>query len=186
MSEEVLSRRPVYEGDMIDFEVVRIRTANGHESERALVHHPGAVAVVALERATNRIPQGWQLLLTSQFRLAAGRTLLEIPAGTREPDEPPLETARRELAEETRREAQSWHELARFYASPGYTDEELILYLALDLAPCEGEPDPGEQIGISSMPLTLAYEEIKNGRIRDAKTIAGVLLALDWIQANQP
>ena len=186
MSEEILSRRTVYDGGMIDFEVVRVRADNGHESERAIVHHPGAVAIVALERATAVVAQGWQILLTSQYRLAAGRTLLELPAGTREPDEPPLETARRELAEEVRQEAQTWHELARFYASPGYTDEELILYLALDLTPCEGEPDPGEQIDLTMMPLTLAYEEIKRGRIADAKTVAGVLLALDWLAANEP
>ncbi|HBY96632.1 MAG TPA: hypothetical protein DEP84_22255, partial [Chloroflexi bacterium] len=113
MSEQILNRRTAYAGRLIDLEVARVRLDNGHETEREVVHHPGAVAIVALEREG----AGWQALLVRQFRLPAAQALVELPAGTAEAGEDPQATARRELAEEVGRQARAWHELARFYPS---------------------------------------------------------------------
>lgn len=184
MREEILDRRTAYAGKLINLEVARVRLADGHETEREVVHHPGAVAVVALARSTATVAQDWQVLLVRQFRLPADEALLELPAGTAEAGEDPQETARRELAEEVGRQAGSWHELASFYTSPGYSDERITLYLALDLAPTKGEPEADEALEVVLIPLALAHEAIRNGEIRDAKTITGILLALDWLDRH--
>lgn len=181
MREEILDRRTAYDGRLIDLEVAHVRLADGRETEREVVRHPGAVAVVALTRGGGDSDQAWQVLLVRQFRLPADQILLEIPAGTAEAGEDPLETARRELAEEIGRRAGSWHELASFYPSPGYSDERLTLFLALDLEPAEGEPEADEELELVPMPLDRAVESIQRGEVRDAKTIAGILLARDWL-----
>lgn len=151
------------------FRVVReiLRTPDGREHAREIVRHPGAVAIVPV------LDDG-RVCLIENYRIAVGRTLLELPAGTREPDENPAETARRELAEETGYRAGRMETLVTFYPSPGILDEQMHLFLATGLVPGPPAPEGGEQI----CPRPTAWPDVMNllqsGRIEDAKTLVGL------------
>ncbi len=116
-----------------------------------------------------------RVVLIRNCRVAVDETLVELPAGTLDPGEEPLETARRELAEETGYRAGAMELLAVFYSSPGILDERMHLFLATGLA--RGEPDlqGGEQIEPLIVPWREAMEMVRSGAIRDAKTLAGLL-----------
>lgn len=140
--------------------------------DRDIVHHPGAVVVVPLTDAGS-------VLMVRQFRAAIGSDLLEIPAGKRDvTGEPPEETARRELAEEVGREAEHIELLARFYNSPGFTDELSWLYLATGLSEVPVDPQGHEEQVMSVEEVALAEVQpmIADGRIIDAKSIIGLTL----------
>lgn len=152
------------------FRVVRLEetTRDGARHAREVIRHPGAVAILPL------LDDG-RICLIENHRAAVDRTLVELPAGTREPDEDPAETARRELIEETGYRAEHIRPLIDFYTSPGVMDERMYLFLATGLTPGPMDLAPGEQIE----PLLCTWDEamrmIRDGRIRDAKTIAGLL-----------
>jgi 8-oxo-dGTP pyrophosphatase MutT (NUDIX family) len=160
----------VWSGRIASVRVDRFRHADGEEVTREVVSHPGAVAVVAHD--------GERLLLVRQPREAVGEDLLELPAGKLDSDgEGPLETAQRELAEEVGKGARTWRHLTTFYASPGFSDEEIHVYLATDLYDASAEADENERIEIEQLPLTRLDEAIE--RSRDAKTLVGLL----WLRA---
>ncbi len=165
-----VSGRRVWDGRLLAVDVDRVRLADGTEAVREVVRHPGAVVVVPVDR------EG-RILLVSQFRYAVGRTLLELPAGTLGAGEEPLACARRELAEETGCAAQRWTALARFYSAPGFCDEQLHCFLAEDLSPASGQADADERIEVAPLSLDRALALIDGGEIRDAKSVAGLLLA---------
>jgi ADP-ribose diphosphatase len=142
---------------------------SGRRKVLEVVEHPGAVAMVALTADRN-------VLLVRQFRHAVAAELLEVPAGTLEPGETPLECARRELAEEVGRAAGRWDPLISFYPSPGVLSEELHVFLAEDLRP-EAAAREEEDLRVESLPLEEAYRRIDAGEIRDAKTIIGITMA---------
>lgn len=174
LREELVRRRVVHEGRFITFRIDTIRDPDGREHTREIVDHPGAVAILPLD--------GDDLLLVRQWRLPAGRALLEIPAGTldRRDDgaiEPPDEAAPRELAEETGHGARTWRHLGRFWTAPGFATEEMHLYLATDLFPMDGYegPEPDERLDLVRVPWREAVELVEGGGILDAKTIVGVL-----------
>jgi ADP-ribose pyrophosphatase len=173
LRETTIDRRVVHEGRFITFRVDTIEDADGRPHQREVVDHPGAVAVLPLD--------GDELLLVRQFRLAAGRALLEIPAGTldRAEDgtlEEPDVCAPRELAEETGHRAADWRKLGRFWTAPGFATEEMHLYLARDLTPVEGYagPEPDERLDLVRLPWREAVERAEAGEIQDAKTLVGV------------
>ena len=166
MEERTLASEHPWSGRRIRVRVDRVERADGHRTTREIVEHPGAVAIVAWD--------GARLAMVRQWRHATRAVLLEIPAGTLEPDEPPPETARRELAEEAGLAAATWEEGPRFYTAPGFCDELMHLYLATDLAPASAEADVDEVLEATWMTLPEALAAIDDGRIRDAKTIAGV------------
>jgi ADP-ribose pyrophosphatase len=168
--EERLSGERAWAGRLIAVDVDRVRLADGGEAVREVVRHPGAVVVVAVDRER-------RILLVSQFRYAVGRTLLELPAGTLAEGEQPQACARRELAEETGHAAAVWTPLARFYSAPGFCDEELHCFLAEDLSPTLACADSDERIEMVPVSLDRALELIDGGDIRDAKSVAGLLLA---------
>ena len=125
---------------------------------------------------------GDELLLVRQYRLAAGRTLLEIPAGTldRHADgsiEDPDLAAPRELAEETGHRAGRWRRLGRFWTAPGFASEAMTLFLAEALEPIDGYqgPEPDERLDLVRMPWSAAVAEAQAGTFEDAKTILGIL-----------
>lgn len=117
------------------------------------------------------------VLLVRQYRKAAERNLLEIPAGGIEEGEEPLRSARRELEEETGFSAQNWERLTGFYTSPGFCTEYMHVFLATNLSAAAGKPDDDENIEVVRLPLSKAPELISSGEICDAKSIAGLLLA---------
>jgi ADP-ribose pyrophosphatase len=166
MEERTLNTTRPWSGRRIKVRIDEVERPDGHTSTREIVEHPGAVAILAWD--------GERLAMVRQWRHSAGQVLLEIPAGTLEPDEPPLETARRELAEETGIAAASWEESLRFYTAPGFCTELMHLYLATELSDTTAGGDEDEDLEPGWMTLTDALAAIDDGRILDAKTMAGV------------
>jgi len=144
----------------------------GGRFERDVVHHPGAVVVVPMT-------ESGRVIMVRQFRAAIGSDLLEIPAGKRDvAGEPPEVTAARELAEEVGREATSLDLLARFYNSPGFTDEFTWLYLATGLTevPHDRQGAEEQSMSVEEIPLADIPAMIDSGLILDAKSIIGLTL----------
>ncbi len=166
---ERISSKTVYEGQIVDVRIDEYRYADGETAEREIVVHPGAVGIVAHD--------GESLYLVRQPREPVGEeALLELPAGKLDVEgESPLDCAKRELAEEIGITARSWSELKRFYTTPGFAREEVILFLATGLeAIPDHEPDPGERIEVVSWPLDRLDAAI--GECADSKTLIGMLL----------
>jgi ADP-ribose pyrophosphatase len=176
-NEEVVESRDVFDGRLIRVRVDRVRFEDGSEHVREVVEHPGAVAIVPV------LPNG-DLVLVSQYRHAVGRALLELPAGTRERGEDPLRTAMRELREETGYRAGSMTELVRFYASPGWANEELIVFLARDIAAGAADTEADEDLEVKIVNPAEATQLIERGEISDAKSIIGLLAWLGIRLAN--
>lgn len=173
MKEEQVSSERVYSGRVVRLRVDRVRLEpGGRLARREVVEHPGAVALVPLTA-------DGQVVLVRQYRYAAGRELLEIPAGTLEPGEDPETCARRELEEETGRRARSLEHLASVFTSPGFCSEQIHIYLARleDKPGGEPHPDEDERLLIESMPLEEALAWALGGRLTDAKSIVGLAMA---------
>ena len=168
MSEKVLESRRVYDGKVVNLRVDTVRFENGASGAREVVEHHGAVAVVPMIDET-------RLLLVSQYRTAAGRTMLEIPAGTLNPGEEPEACARREIVEETQFEAREMEKLFAMFVAPGYSTEKITVFVATHLTPRAGVGDDDEFIDVRTIRLTDAIAMIDSGEIEDAKTIAGLL-----------
>lgn len=169
-SEKITSTKRVYDGRIINFRVDSVIVQNGAVSQREIVEHRGAIAVVPmLDRET--------VIMVRQYRAAAGGVLLEIPAGTLDPDEDVEVCARRELAEEINYEPSTMVKLYSTYQAPGYSTEVIHSFLAYGLEPVEGETDEDEFIEIVTLPLTEAIAKIGQGEIRDCKSVAGLLYA---------
>lgn len=156
--------RPVYEGSLIS---VTLERWGSHERE--IVEHPGAVVIVAVDR------EGC-VTLVRQLREATRGELLELPAGTLEPGESPLETARRELAEETGLTGGEWREVTAFWTTPGFCRERMTLFFAEGVERGEAQPEEDESFELVRWPA----EEVgaRLGEIEDVKTLAGLLLYL--------
>ena len=171
MTFERIASKTVWEGQIATVHVDRFRYDDGEEADRERVSHPGAVAVVAHD--------GERIFLVRQPREAVGEpALLELPAGKLDEEgEGPLETAKRELAEEIGKGANSWRHLTTFYTSPGFVEEECHVYLATDLFEQTAEADEDERIEIVERPLAELDAVIE--QCRDAKTLVGLL----WFRA---
>lgn len=167
MSERTLSSRVAFTGRLLALRVDEVELESGKHTTREVVEHPGAVAIVAWD--------GERLAAVSQWRQAAGTELLELPAGTLEPGEAPLRTAQRELAEECGLTATGWEEGPAFYTAPGFSTELLTLFLATGLSSVDAQPPEDEALERSWLTLADALTAIDNGRIRDAKSLVGIL-----------
>ncbi len=175
MAFEALGSEVNWEGKIIRVGVERFRHDDGHEVTREKVWHPGAVGILAIDEQ--------QVWLTRQPREAVGESAsLEIPAGKLDvPGEHPLETAKRELAEEIGKQAREWSELMAFYTSPGFSDERVWLYRAADLSDApDVEADELERIEIVPWPLARLDEAIE--QCQDSKS----LIALLWLARTRP
>ncbi len=172
LREKTLSTSYLYRGKIINVRQDRVEDARGKISFREIVEHPGAVAVLALTGKG-------EILFVRQHRQPAGEIMIEIPAGKIEPDEEPLACAQRELIEETGFSATDWEELCCFYPSPGFCDEVIYLYKAEGLMRSSAPGgDPDENIVEQRLKLNEAAEMIRNGKIKDGKTIIAVQHAL--------
>ena len=171
MTFERIGSRTVWEGRIATVRVDRFRFEDGAEADREIVEHPGAVAIVALDGDT--------LFLVRQPREPVGeQVLLELPAGKLDADgEDPLDTARRELAEEIGKGAREWRKLTSFYTSPGFVDEECHLFLATGLYDEPAQTEEEERIEIVEVSLADLDRLVRD--CRDAKTLAGLL----WLKA---
>ena len=170
MSFERVGSDVVWTGRIASVRNERIRHADGEIVEREIVSHPGAVAVVAHDDQS--------LWLVRQPREAVDDYLLELPAGKLDEEgEDALATAKRELAEEIGKGAKSWRHLTTFYASPGFSDEQIHVYLATDLYDEHAETDENERIEIVKVPLSDIDDVIRENK--DSKTLIGLL----WYRA---
>jgi len=169
MSVKVHKITNLYNGKLFDVVLEKVTLPNGVTKHREIVRHPGAAAMVPL------LDDG-KVVLVKQYRHAVGKFLLEIPAGTLEPDEGPVECARRELVEETGYEAEDLAKLAEILPAPGYTDEHIHIFLATRLTLAEQKLQDDEVLQVQPTPLDTALDMIQQDEIQDAKTIAGLLL----------
>jgi ADP-ribose pyrophosphatase len=175
MEERVLERKIIFEGRLLRLRVDKVELANGVISTREVVEHRGAVAILPI------LPDG-NILFVRQFRLPAGKVLLEIPAGTLSPNEEPLECAKRELEEETGYIAGKWRKLISLYLAPGYSTECIHIFLAEDLRAGESRPDEDEEIKVCQVSLKEALEMVRKGEIEDAKTVSALLFYNEFIK----
>jgi 8-oxo-dGTP pyrophosphatase MutT (NUDIX family) len=172
MSFERVGTEEVWSGRIASIRNDRFRHDDGEIVEREVVSHPGAVAVVAHDRE--------QIWLVRQPREAVDQYVLELPAGKLDEEgEDPLDTAKRELAEEIGKAAKNWRHLTTFYASPGFSDEEIHVYLATDLYDEQAHTDENERIEIVTVPLGEIDDVIRSNI--DAKTLVGLL----WFRAYE-
>jgi ADP-ribose pyrophosphatase len=166
---------------------VRVDTfqlADGSLYERGHIEHPGAVVLVAVRPEGE--PPAPHVLMTRQYRPALDKTLLELPAGTREPGEAWLPCAQRELREETGHRAATFTPLGEVWAAPGVSDERMALFLATGLSADPLPMDIDEQIAIESWPLTELVAMALDGRLDDAKSVVAILRATRWLAGAQP
>jgi ADP-ribose pyrophosphatase len=161
---EPRSARTVYDGELFD---VVVEDWNGRSRE--IVEHRGSTAVVAIDG------EGY-VSLVRQLREPARKALLELPAGTLEPGEDPLSSARRELEEEVGLRGGWWRELAAFYTTPGFCGERMHLFLAEDVERGAPSPEQDEDLEVVRWPVTEIADRV--AELEDAKTIAGLLLFL--------
>jgi ADP-ribose pyrophosphatase len=179
LEEQVVDTRLVHHGRYLDVRIDTIQRADGTTGMRDVVKHPGAVAVLALDVDD-------RLLLVRQWRIPAGRAMLEIPAGTLDVHdgvtEDPGIAARRELEEETGSRAGSWRRLASFWTAPGFATELMHLYLATGLESVHGDdrlaPDEDERLELSRFTVDEALALVDAGEIVDAKSMLGIL----WLE----
>ena len=176
MPERTVRSEQVFRGDLLSLRVDEVELDSGRRTTREVVEHPGAVAILAWD--------GERLAMVSQWRAAASGELLEIPAGTLEPGEQPGATARRELAEECGLAAENWEEGPSFYTAPGFCTELLTLFLASDLVPSEASAPEDEALTRSWLTLDEALAAIDDGRIRDAKSLVGILWLVRRLDAS--
>ncbi len=168
--ERQLSSRPVFEGRVVSLRVDEVLLPGGGTSTREIIDHRPAVVIVPIDESGN-------LLLVRQYRYAVGETLLEAPAGIVEEGEDPDETAQRELQEEVGRKSGDLRKLGEFWATPGFCNELMHAYVARDLSHSSLAADDDENITVVAVPVAEALDMIAAGTIRDAKTIATLLLA---------
>ena len=162
-----IERRPILKLGVVDVGVENASLPNGVNIELAVIRHPGASAVVALD------DDGTIALLT-QYRHAIGGWLREIPAGCRNGTESPVACAQRELREEAGLSARGWDHLGSIVTIPSFCDERIELFLARELTPSAGQLDADEVIRVERIKLETALAMVAAGEIIDAKTIAGL------------
>jgi ADP-ribose pyrophosphatase len=171
--EKTLSSRLIYDGRAVRLRVDTVRLPSGRKTTREIVEHSDCVAIIAIDDKDN-------VLLVNQFRESVEKELLEIPAGGIELGEEPVDCVRRELREETGFLPQKVERLGGFYSTPGYCNEYLHLYLATDLVSSPLQAEDSESIRLVRVPLGQIRGLITSGSICDAKSIAGLLIFLDF------
>jgi len=171
---EVLSSETVFEGPLFRVMRDKLIEPSGKEAVRDVVRHNGSAVILAVDNSKSR-KDPW-IVMERQYRHAASRLMWEVPAGTLDPGEDPLEGARRELEEETGYRAKKWTKLMEYYASPGFLGESMKVFLAEGLIPGDSRPEEDETIEMRLVKMSELLMSIEKGEIVDGKTLASVLL----------
>ena len=178
LTEATLESTSLYQGTILSLRKDRVRMPNGRLTTREIVEHSDSVCMVPLDAAG-------KVALVRQYRKAVERDLLEVPAGGIEAGEEPEAAARRELQEEIGHTAGQLCPLGGYYLAPGWCDEYMYAYLATELSPDPRRQDYDEIVETRWVPLTATLELIARGEIRDAKSIAALLLAMRMVAAGE-
>ncbi|MEO8165028.1 MAG: NUDIX hydrolase [Betaproteobacteria bacterium] len=176
-TEKKISSRVAYRGRLLKVNEDEVSLPDGGSALREYILHPGAAIILPLF-------EDGSVLLERQFRYPLGQHFYELPAGKLEPGEPPLETAKRELLEETGYEAAEWRELARLHPCVGYSNEQIDFFVARKLEFKGARPDDGEFLETLRMPLAEAIDWVRRGRVSDTKTILGLFWAEKLLREN--
>ncbi|MBU0502143.1 MAG: NUDIX hydrolase [bacterium] len=175
--EKEIASEQKYKGTLIEVTRDTVELPNGKTSGRDVVHHPGAVAVVA-------VTEDAELVLVRQFRQPVKTVTLEIPAGVPRPGEDGAETAKRELEEETGFRAAKVEKVFEGYTSPGYSDEVLRFYWATDLQMMKPNPDDDEFVEVELIDLEACGDLLHAGKIKDNKTMLGIMIAEKYLKGD--
>jgi ADP-ribose diphosphatase len=170
LTEHTLSSEAIYDGKLLHVRRDKVRLPDGGVADREYIRHPGAVCIIA-------VLDNGELVMERQFRYPLGRDMIELPAGKIDPGEPPLETAQRELLEETGYAATDWRHLGTMHLAIGYSDEHIEIFLARGLTQKQAKLDDEEFLEIFTLPVVKAMQWVREGRITDAKTLSGLLWA---------
>ncbi|MCS7233835.1 MAG: NUDIX hydrolase [Synergistetes bacterium] len=166
--EKALNKKILYKGKILNLRVDEVIFDDDRTATREIIEHNEAIVVVP-------VLDDKKIVMVKQYRYAVGEELLELPAGTLEKGETPIECAKRELLEETGYRAQKVEELTSFYSSPGFCTEKIYLFLATGLEKKEQKLDSDERIKVEIHSVEDLKEKIKTGNLRDAKSVAGIL-----------
>jgi ADP-ribose pyrophosphatase len=169
----VLSSRVVFRGPVFQVTHDEVVEPSGIRAKRDIVRHPGSVVVLAIDESRSQP----RVLLERQYRYAADAFLWELPAGRVDAGESELAAAKRELLEETGYTATRWQRIVRYYASPGFVNETMAIYVARDLRRGKAQQEEDEAIRTRLLPLSSVIHMATSGKIRDGKTLIGIL----WI-----
>ncbi|GIU81179.1 MAG: NUDIX hydrolase [Acidobacteria bacterium] len=169
MKPEIIESKLIYQGRVFDVLLSKIRESNV-VYEREIVHHNGSAVIVP-------VFEDMTVTLVRQYRHAAGKYLLEIPAGSIEKGESVEECARRELLEEVGLMANKLEKIAEFFVSPGFLSEKMFVFLATELRQTKQKPEFDEILEVERYDFPTVFEMIKSGKFEDAKTIIGLTLA---------
>lgn len=153
-----------------------LKAPDGRETKLEIIEHGGSVVIIPIDDDGN-------LLFVRQYRHAAGGELLELPAGTRDEDEPFEECAAREIREETGMEAGSLTKVGEFFLAPGYSTEFMGVFLATHLQHNPLDPDADEFLSVEKIPVKQAFEMVQRGELPDAKSLAALLLAKPHLES---
>lgn len=177
--EETIASEQVFDGRLLKVFADRVRLPDGHESTREIIRHQGAVVVIA-------VLDNGKLLFERQFRYPLRRVFLELPAGKIDAGEHILDTARRELREETGYWAKLWRHLGVMHPAIGYSDERIEIFWAQGLSFVGADPDHGEILEIVELSLADALLAVRDGEITDAKTVSALLWAEKTLSGEWP
>ena len=172
---ELVRSEPLFQGRAFKIRRDHMRTPDGRETKFDIVEHGGSVILIPVDQDGN-------LLFVRQYRHAAGRDLLELPAGTRDGDEPFEECAAREIREETGMQAGVLKKVGEFFLAPGYSTEFMQVFLATDLKHNPLEADDDEFLSVEKIPVNKAIEMAEQGKMPDAKSLAALLLARPFLK----
>jgi len=173
LGEQFISGQEVYTGSFLRVQRDVVRLPDGSEGVREYIKHPGAVVILAL------LPDN-RVVMERQFRYPHRKEFLELPAGKIDAGEDPATSARRELLEETGYVATDWRRLGTIHNAIAYSDEGIELWLARGLEMRSPKLERGEFLEVFLLPLSDALEMVRDGRITDAKTTAGLLWVAQW------
>lgn len=175
MAIKINNRTTLHQGRVYNLITENVTLDNEVTTDVEFIQHPGATAIIPMIDPTH-------IILLNQYRHALRKYIWEIPAGTLDPGESVMSCARRELIEETGFSAEQWHSLGEITPVPGYSDERIHIFLATDLQPAERHLDEDEIIQVHRIACEAAFDMLRRGDIQDAKSIAGLFLAFEWLK----